>query len=242
MRYKSRHGFTLIELLVVIAIIAILAAILFPVFGRAKASARQAQCLSNVKQLASGIMMYTDANNQYYPFQVGPARQDVLWYDSIKPFVRNQQIHQCPDGVSSNSNNVYTKLGYGVNWSVIPEAGTMKAVSTSSVRSSSKCYLLMDAGEFRINWDMCLWGVCAMGNWEPSYIPGTGRFMSYSYRVQGTTWLKKNYPMYVDDFLNGRHAGQIVIAYTDGHAQSVSPSVVVSSAKDSLHKGWNPGI
>ena len=62
-----RRGFTLIELLVVIAIIAILAAILFPVFAQARAKARQAACQSNMKQLGSAIMMYTQDNDEMYP-------------------------------------------------------------------------------------------------------------------------------------------------------------------------------
>ncbi|HEY3297939.1 MAG TPA: DUF1559 domain-containing protein [Armatimonadota bacterium] len=67
---KSRSGFTLIELLVVIAIIAILAAILFPVFAKARDKARQASCLSNVKQLTLGILMYTsDYDSTYPPFE-----------------------------------------------------------------------------------------------------------------------------------------------------------------------------
>ena len=62
-----RSGFTLIELLVVIAIIAILAAILFPVFARARESARKTQCLSNMKQLGNAVMMYTNDYDEYFP-------------------------------------------------------------------------------------------------------------------------------------------------------------------------------
>ncbi len=64
---SKRMGFTLIELLVVIAIIAILAAILFPVFARAKAKAKQASCLSNVKQQALGVIMYLADYDEMFP-------------------------------------------------------------------------------------------------------------------------------------------------------------------------------
>ena len=67
-RNQSRKGFTLIELLVVIAIIAILAAILFPVFGMAKERARQVHCLNNLKQLSSAVILYTNDNNGNVPF------------------------------------------------------------------------------------------------------------------------------------------------------------------------------
>ena len=68
---RTRHGFTLIELLVVIAIIAILAAILFPVFARARAKAKQSSCLNNVKQLSLGYQMYMSDYDEKFPPQGG---------------------------------------------------------------------------------------------------------------------------------------------------------------------------
>jgi len=64
----KRNGFTLIELLVVIAIIAILAAILFPVFAQARAKARQTQCLNNMRQIGMAVQMYLNDNDEGYPF------------------------------------------------------------------------------------------------------------------------------------------------------------------------------
>src|SRR2546421_1398068 len=82
MKRMRRSGFTLIELLVVIAIIAILAAILFPVFAQARAKARQAGCLSNMKQLATGILMYAQDWDETFPFvggQTAAASPGVDW-------------------------------------------------------------------------------------------------------------------------------------------------------------------
>ena len=97
-----RKGFTLIELLVVIAIIAILAAILFPVFARARAKARQASCASNVKQLMLGILMY----NQDYDGRLPMVYNDISgtrywWFYRIQPYCKNTQIFKCPSQTST---------------------------------------------------------------------------------------------------------------------------------------------
>jgi len=101
-RMGRNTGFTLIELLVVIAIIAILAAILFPVFARARENARKATCQSNLRQIANGIAMYAQdfderlpSNYQYNP---PPSTNLTWWDDMIQPYVRNYDILLCPSG------------------------------------------------------------------------------------------------------------------------------------------------
>jgi len=78
-----RRGFTLIELLVVIAIIAILAAILFPVFAKAREKARQTSCLANVKQLMLGILSYAQDYDERLPLTPDPGAMSYLWWDSM---------------------------------------------------------------------------------------------------------------------------------------------------------------
>lgn len=92
-----RRGFTLIELLVVIAIIAILAAILFPVFARAREKARQSSCLSNMKQLMLGVLMYTQDYDEMFPAGDvnGIAATGGVFF-ATAPYVKNQQIWVCP--------------------------------------------------------------------------------------------------------------------------------------------------
>jgi len=106
---RSKKGFTLIELLVVIAIIAILAAILFPVFAQAREKARMISCLSNAKQIGTGIIMYSqDYDETIVPWvqgtglpSTGPAREDaVTWVDLLQPYIKNGQPKRLPDLVS----------------------------------------------------------------------------------------------------------------------------------------------
>jgi len=95
---RRTAGFTLIELLVVIAIIAILAAILFPVFAKAREKARQASCLSNVKQLTLAALMYTEDYDEVLPVTIGgsSAMQMRTTFELIEPYVKNLQIRRCP--------------------------------------------------------------------------------------------------------------------------------------------------
>jgi prepilin-type N-terminal cleavage/methylation domain-containing protein/prepilin-type processing-associated H-X9-DG protein len=87
---RSRSGFTLIELLVVIAIIAILAAILFPVFAQARESGRKASCISNMKQVGQGLLMYVGDYDETFPWSHNPLGPVATkgWYDLIEPYVK----------------------------------------------------------------------------------------------------------------------------------------------------------
>ena len=104
---KRRYGaFTLIELLVVIAIIAILAAILFPVFARARENARRASCSSNLKQIGLGLLQYTqDYDEQlvggYYGGSDGYSYKNgaYKWMDAIQPYVKSTQLFTCPSDI-----------------------------------------------------------------------------------------------------------------------------------------------
>lgn len=105
-------GFTLIELLVVIAIIAILAAILFPVFARARENARRASCSSNLKQIGLGIMQYTQDYDEKMPTRfvdydnsVSFTAGDLGWSQTFQPYVKSLQIMQCPSDTSAPSTN-----------------------------------------------------------------------------------------------------------------------------------------
>src|SRR5438876_12224926 len=93
-----RTGFTLIDLLVVIAIIAILDPILIPVFAQVREKARQANCLSNMKQLGTAQMMYTQDYDETFPkgYHRLPDGTDYPWYLEVAPYTRNVSIFRCP--------------------------------------------------------------------------------------------------------------------------------------------------
>lgn len=111
-----RRGFTLIELLVVIAIIAILAAILFPVFAKAREKARQSSCLSNVKQLELGLLQYSQ---DYDEMLCRSYFGSIAWPVVLQPYIKSTQIFKCPsapgvvDGwiVNTNTNDTSWQAG-----------------------------------------------------------------------------------------------------------------------------------
>jgi prepilin-type N-terminal cleavage/methylation domain-containing protein len=129
---KSGKGFTLIELLVVIAIIAILASILFPVFARARENARRASCMSNLKQIGLGLLQYTQDYDEKFVGSwysgTGAQRPDGHsdpsypywhWNDSIEPYVKSDQIFDCPSDTAGNKYIYYKGAGYNaaeVHW------------------------------------------------------------------------------------------------------------------------------
>jgi prepilin-type N-terminal cleavage/methylation domain-containing protein/prepilin-type processing-associated H-X9-DG protein len=104
-RKPRRCGFTLIELLVVIAIIAILAAILFPVFAKAREKARQTACLSNLKQLGLGVMQYVQDYDETFPYSRYYDSQGnmVPWPVAIYPYVKSAGVFKCPSNPAANS-------------------------------------------------------------------------------------------------------------------------------------------
>lgn len=93
-----KQGFTLIELLVVIAIIAILAAILFPVFAQAREQARKTACVSNTKQIATAVLMYTQDYDETFPMSMYVAAPNIGFavYDAVAPYMKNVDILRCP--------------------------------------------------------------------------------------------------------------------------------------------------
>jgi prepilin-type N-terminal cleavage/methylation domain-containing protein/prepilin-type processing-associated H-X9-DG protein len=171
-----RGAFTLIELLVVIAIIAILAAILFPVFAQAREKARQTACLSNCKQIANAVIMYTQDYDETYPVcnRTYNASDDTTgrasWVQHLQPYSKNTQLFLCPNGLFNDdtdpvNNNIITVPGMnastagaikvnrrslGANrWIFVSGTNTANSpgIPESSVRRPAEMALIADSSD-----------------------------------------------------------------------------------------------
>ena len=122
--FYRRTAFTLIELLVVIAIIAILAAILFPVFARARENARRSSCQSNLKQVGLGLLQYSQDYDEklvldWYVTCCSSANAnnnttgEYHWMDAIQPYVKSSQIFDCPSNSEATNYKPFTQNAYG---------------------------------------------------------------------------------------------------------------------------------
>ncbi len=123
-RKEAAKGFTLIELLVVIAIIAILAAILFPAFAKAREAARRSSCSSNLKQLGIAVMQYTQEYDETYPAGIDPDWHNG-WSTIVQPYIKSIDVFRCPSDpnlakVAGQSSDFWgASLSYGANALVV---------------------------------------------------------------------------------------------------------------------------
>lgn len=177
MEVRHRHtrtGFTLIELLVVIAIIAILAAILFPVFVSAKASANKSRCVSNIKQLADAVGLYRNDCGTYpysarYPGPLGKGVDYLFWMEMLRPYVRSTGVFRCPsatDAYSSWANGNtwimahFQGANYGINefmvyniWGPYYIEARIPKSSKTAMIADCNCQLFNDFGDNLVTTD-----------------------------------------------------------------------------------------
>ncbi len=223
MKYTGRSAFTLIELLVVIAIIAILAAILFPVFAQAREKARQTSCISNEKQIALASTMYVQDFDETFAIEREPNVYNppgpfgITWRATIQPYLKNTQVFYCPDDVSNvqwsegyldqqiykcapdnpNNNHLsYTYNGYLFNNS--------DGTSLSDIDKPAQEIMIL---ETRLEYpDLGLWVFPWNLSGLPGGFPGEGPFTS--------------------------HNGMLDLAFCDGHVKAMKLAATVSPTWD----------
>ena len=236
--HNPRTGFTLIELLVVIAIIAILAAILFPVFARARAKALQTTCLSNVKQLALAFLMYASDYDETMPpafrfiWHADGSSSELGWdfrleYDSsfvlqsyelglIGPYTKNQQINACPNAAELESwGRPYSGYAYNASYVGGSPDDFMQPKSPAGVTAIQR------PAETVMLCDSAYWNI-PFGGGEAF--------------VAATNYLRApNDPdNYIGPNVHFRHNNVANVAYCDGHAKAQGQKFNVSLNDNSL--------
>jgi len=210
---RTVGGFTLIELLVVIAIIAILAAILFPVFANAREKARQTSCMSNLKQLGLAIQMYSqDYDERVVLYGTGdPSYTQVFyWTGLLWPYTKASGIMQCPSAsyaAPTDPSGAWTYIrGYGVNFNLInypPQLGPYT-------------YNSLNLGLADLDRPADTVAICDVGNYSYACLPG-GRGGGERFGCM---------PSF-------RHLEQCNIAWFDGHAKSMTKDALYTQQLNS---------
>ena len=197
---KRKAGFTLIELLVVIAIIAILAAILFPVFAQAREQARMSTCLSNFKQMGLGVKMYLDDWDETYPMnriwqnkggsECNGKGKMITWKHETQPYVKNTGVFKCP---SNPRNNLPDETGgddafgftvfpisYAYNGTVLWNSlGANPPVLREAMIPEPSRYIMLIESKSECS-DMGIWGFDVNGATSPTF----GFFVHSNKRMQ----------------------------------------------------------
>ncbi len=142
---SKQQGFTLIELLVVIAIIAILAAILFPVFAKAREKARQSSCLSNIKQISLAVLQYAQDYDETFPllYDYGNPRNGLI--QVTQPYTKSFQVHDCPSAdVKTSTTHYLGSRSYGYNVLIFQAGAAAVAQKLGAVQRPAECVLMAD--------------------------------------------------------------------------------------------------
>ncbi len=236
---QGRIAFTLIELLVVIAIIAILAAILFPVFARARENARRITCVSNLKQLGLGMMQYTQDYDEMYPapttnpasaggltFELFPATAfngSVLssyalnWANVILPYTKSAQIMSCPSlkqtDYYTNTSSFVTKIPISYTFNKLLSWNKLSAITVPST------VIMMHEGFGSLSWTSAVSSYPVVntpgfGPTSPYVLGGAGNSCAwYSGFTGGDPWVNAHTHLNTTPFL-----------FADGHAKAIQPN------------------
>jgi prepilin-type N-terminal cleavage/methylation domain-containing protein/prepilin-type processing-associated H-X9-DG protein len=214
--HQCRRAFSLIELLVVIAVLSLLSAILLPVFAAAREKARQAQCVSNQRQLAAAFLLYAqDYDDSLPPYGDRFPRPSVFWNDLLRPYLRSERVLECPSwpqaGKYANGKDRFVagRYGVGVNYGALFRytvyAGASRpTTSLASLPKPSQTMLAMDSQGSRHVYTPLFWTMTL--DWDHDGVPDTN-----------TGVLSDEGPYNRGDPF--RHGGGLNCAFADGHAR-----------------------
>lgn len=239
---SPQKAFTLIELLTVIAIIALLAAILFPVFSRARENARRTSCQSNLRQMGTAVMQYMQDYDDVFPWSFNtltnsPAPEGGYWSGTaangfwfwpqiLYPYHKSEQVFACPSVSLYKTGPARLYRGhYGANRLLMPinTDPTTSIVITNPMKASlvpspSSVYMFMDSGNYYANSTSV-----QAANGSNVYVPGMGS-------VSGTTGSITDTALQFD-YKNGRHFNGVNVTFADGHVKWLQTARLYTEAK-----------
>jgi prepilin-type N-terminal cleavage/methylation domain-containing protein/prepilin-type processing-associated H-X9-DG protein len=229
------RAFTLVELLVVIAIISLLAAILFPVFARARENARRTSCLSNVKQIGLAFLQYTQDYDEKYPLRymnmMGNAPTSS-WTISVQPYLKSTQLYRCPSDASARwSTPILPPSAPPYTTSYILNAwlaGDAKFGDLSAVQSPSQVIFMSESADAitRDHFHPFQWYKESSGNSDPDA----------SAMMMTGTWDAANNR--AAELSTERHLEGFNVGYCDGHAKWQKwPCVWFQDAPRNIYEG-----
>jgi len=241
----KKSGFTLIELLVVIAIIAILAAILFPVFAQVREKARSISCLSNVKQLGLAITQYEQDYDETCPNGVNPYGGGQGWAGQIYTYVKSTGAYKCPDDAATGHTSSYAYNSNVTKPSPTAPTGFATAMSIAQYNSPSRTVLLAEVANgagYDVSTELTdtapffggsAAGVGLGGAWDPSgYNSNMGIDGGTATSLKWATGYLRNSLTGTaqKDFTNasGRHQNGSNFLMADNHAKFFRPSAVAA--------------
>lgn len=238
----KRRAFTLIELLVVIAIIAILSAILFPVFARARDNARRTRCISNLKQIGIATLAYVQDYDAKFPPSFNNYPVVRKWMDLIYPYVKSEQLFDCPNAPSSANYKFATANQYGsyaINSMYITGPTYFSPASYTCWNSPTSCSAgPRTTSEAQITspattvWVMDN-GMGEIGVGDIAVPPANSYFLSTDNDSQNPTLFNGRVKMlfgvpYANSYGAARHLETMNVLFTDGHVKSVKPESLMA--------------
>lgn len=219
-------GFTLIELLVVIAIIAILAAILFPVFATAREKARQSSCASNMKQLALATLQYAQDYDECWPNTNGNSGY-YGWAGKVYPFIKVTGVFTCPDdptvSLTPNSTTPSIAVSYAMNWNLSSNGNRLTNVSTLTLltaAASTVMYCEIRAPGSR-NVQITNANEVNSQNVDGGDIGGCGYLYGANFYETGSLGQPGRNQCIDPNFPRGWHSNMSNFAFCDGHVKAL---------------------